>query len=71
MTSPVPSHPSPELLQRFSSGEVNGHEADALEKHIETCAVCCQRLRELPHDPLFGRLQAAVGGGETLPPAAR
>jgi hypothetical protein len=53
-------HPSPELLRRFASGELGGPEAEALEGHLETCAVCCQRLRELPLDPLLSRLQAAV-----------
>jgi len=65
------THPSPELLRRFGSGELRGPEADAIEDHVETCAVCCQRLRELPRDPLLNRLQAVVCAGDTkVPPTS-
>ncbi len=70
MTFPADTHPSLELLQRFSNGAVSGQEGDALEKHIETCTICCQALRDLPRDPLLRRLQAAVGLAETVPPPA-
>jgi hypothetical protein len=50
MTSPGLSHPSCELLQQLSAGLVNGHEANALEKHLVDCPVCCQSLQQFAPD---------------------
>jgi len=66
--SPAEAHPSSELLHRFGSGELRGPEADTIEEHIETCTVCCQRLRELPRDSLQNRLQAVVWAGDIKVP---
>jgi eukaryotic-like serine/threonine-protein kinase len=54
--SAADTHPSSELIRRFGGGELRGGEADAIEQHVETCARCCQILRELPADPLLQRL---------------
>ncbi len=62
------THPSPERLRCFGCGELRGPEADAIEGHLETCSVCCQRLRELPRDPLLKRLQAVIGAEEIESP---
>ena len=58
-------HPSPELLIQFGSGELRGANADAIEGHIETCAVCCETLSNLPADPLLDQLRRAITSART------
>ncbi len=45
-SSAASSHPSLDLLSRFSSGELAGAEAEAIRKHLEACAVCQKALSE-------------------------
>jgi WD40 repeat protein/tRNA A-37 threonylcarbamoyl transferase component Bud32 len=71
MSGPLANaHPDSEQLRRFGSGELSGAEAGAVEAHVAACAECCQRLRELPVDPLVNRLQAIACTGDTSFPAA-
>jgi hypothetical protein len=66
-------HPTPELLQRFGSGELHGPEADAIRQHIESCDVCGQKVRPLDQSQPsrdFGDLTTGNYSPDTSPPSA-
>ena len=38
-------HPSPDMLRQFGNGELHGPTANTIQVHLETCALCGQKLR--------------------------
>src|SRR5438445_13408391 len=56
------SHPSPERLAAFDGGMLSPDERAAVERHVASCAACCERLDALPDDPLAALLRASSAG---------
>jgi hypothetical protein len=65
MNSPPRQHPSAATLEAFGQGRLGSQEAQALEEHLRSCAVCCRQLIQLPDDYLVRGLRQAAA----LPPA--
>lgn len=73
-TTPVfPFHPTPEILEEYSFGRLEGRETDAVEQHLLLCQPCQAALAEideyirlmkgatagpLPQRPAYGRTVA-------------
>ena len=60
-------HPSKEQLTAFLTGRLAAGERAQVERHIATCASCCQALKDLPDETLQDNLRA---GGTPLDPFA-
>jgi hypothetical protein len=47
MSAPFGSHPTDEVMERYSLGRLSQAKAALLEEHILVCGVCQERLREI------------------------
>src|SRR5262249_31561475 len=56
------SHPSDDQLAAFDGGMLSPDERAAIERHVASCTLCCQRLDALPDDPLVGLLRGSAAG---------
>jgi putative intracellular protease/amidase len=52
--SNVQVHPRPEALVAFGQGLLPAAEAEAIERHVAACEVCCAALHRVPDDTLMG-----------------
>jgi hypothetical protein len=59
-------HPHPTLtqLQAFDSGQLAPAEQAPIERHLETCTVCCDALGALPESGLEALLRSCSGPSE-------
>jgi len=62
MPTEVSHHPHPDELKAFFEGRLRGAVLERVERHIEVCRDCCDRLRLIPEDSLVDRLR----GHETI-----
>ncbi len=68
--SSAQTHPSPEMLRRFGSGELSGPEAADIGAHVATCAECRLVLQARPGDPPLHQVQTVSwAGGPGVSPA--
>ena len=58
MPAEASHHPPPDELQAFLQGRLSGAAQDRVERHVEVCNDCCDRLRLIPEDSLMDRLRA-------------
>lgn len=58
MPTEVSDHPRQEVLQAFLEGRLSIAVQEQVERHIEVCCDCCNRLRLIPEDSLIDRLRA-------------
>jgi anti-sigma factor RsiW len=63
-------HPTAQTLSSFGLGELDDRLADAVNKHLEQCAVCRSRVAELSRDTFLCRLRDAWGGPSSHAPIA-
>lgn len=61
------THPTPDELLGFGQGRLTADRQQEIEQHVETCDLCCERLRAVPDDTLVGRLRLS----ETLAQGTR
>src|SRR5262245_61488644 len=54
------AHPTPDQLAAFDLGQLRAAEWQEVERHVAACAECCQKLEELPDDPLVQLVRQAV-----------
>jgi serine/threonine protein kinase len=59
MSNNTLAHPGPEQLSAFGLGRLDPAEADEVERHVQSCTVCCQTLWSLPEDQLVSLLRSA------------
>ncbi|PQO44103.1 serine/threonine-protein kinase [Blastopirellula marina] len=52
-------HPSREQLEAFFHGALPEEERQAIEDHVANCDLCCEVLRQTPHDAFVERIHAA------------
>lgn len=55
--NPASGHPNREQLAAFLQGLLEPDEQSAMTRHVETCAACCEVLREIPDDAFLARLR--------------
>src|SRR5262249_27222461 len=46
------------MLEAFVLGHLSDADSQEIELHLAACAVCCQKLEDVPDDPLVRSLQA-------------
>ncbi|MFO0817975.1 MAG: protein kinase [Pirellulales bacterium] len=54
------SHPTWETLRLFGLGMLPAEEREAVERHVEECAECCESLTSMPNDTVLDRLRAGT-----------
>ncbi len=61
-------HPNRETLEAFVHGLLDAREQEQVEQHVADCEICCQLLRDVPHDHLVEqvRLVDTSSLGETI-----
>ena len=57
-------HPSDPVLQAYGLGKLDDVSAESVDKHMESCRACRQRVAELSSDEFLGRLQNAKVGSD-------
>jgi serine/threonine protein kinase len=67
MLNDKPAHPGTEQLSAFGLGQLDPAEAAEVERHVNSCTVCCQTLWSLPDDRLVALLRQAF---PETPPAS-
>ncbi len=55
------AHPSPEELEAFDQGKLHLAAWADIERHLEHCETCCNRLETLPEDPFVVLLRSSAG----------
>ncbi len=63
------THPTTDLLLAYGQGKLDGAAADAVAKHLDSCAKCCREVAALSGDSFVDRLRAAHGHNSTPAPA--
>jgi serine/threonine-protein kinase len=58
-------HPTPAQLADFGRGAIDGPLAEAIERHLQSCAACVERLESSPDDDPWIALLRAVGPHES------
>jgi serine/threonine protein kinase len=66
----VDLHPDRERLAAFGLGKLTPEEQAEVEGHVEHCEGCCQALRDVPDDTLFGRMRTMAAEHSTQPAEA-
>jgi serine/threonine protein kinase len=67
------AHPGSEKLSAFGLGQLDPSKAAEVERHVQSCSVCCQTLWSLPDDRLVTLLRQAFPKSSdfgTPPPAS-
>jgi WD40 repeat protein/serine/threonine protein kinase len=54
-----PLHPTDEALASYGLGKIRGALADSVDRHLEECVACRQRVAELSSDSFLDRLRQA------------
>lgn len=49
-------HPTTEQLVAYGRGQCDDHQQQEISRHVLECGECCQRLCDVPDDPLLKRL---------------
>ncbi len=61
-------HPSDQTLRSYGLGKLDDGSAEAVNKHLEQCPDCRNRVAELSPDTFLGRLRNAQGGPDSPAP---
>src|SRR5262245_23003699 len=52
-------HPTDQDLRAYGLGKLDDSSAESVNKHLESCSDCRQRVGDLTSDGVFGRIQGA------------
>jgi serine/threonine protein kinase len=63
-------HPTDQTLSSYGLGELDDGSAEAVNKHLEQCSVCRQRVAQMSADSFLGRLRDDWGGPGSHAPIA-
>ncbi|HZW29564.1 MAG TPA: protein kinase, partial [Isosphaeraceae bacterium] len=61
-------HPTDQALRDFSLGKLGDDRADSVNRHLEACSECQQRVAAMSSDSFLSRLRDAQGQSEIPPP---
>jgi len=50
-------HPTPEILRAFGQGKLDASHAARIEQHLLVCALCCDKLKDVPADSFIDLLR--------------
>ena len=68
MNAPSAHHPTDDTLRAYGLGKLGDPDATAIDRHLETCPDCRQRLAGQSGDSFVGRLRGAHGRDATPDP---
>jgi anti-sigma factor ChrR (cupin superfamily) len=59
MDAPAATHPSDQTLQSYGLGKLDDILVEAVDKHLEGCDSCRDRVAQMTSDSFVGRLRDA------------
>jgi len=63
MDAVMSSHPTDQILSSYALGKLDDGSAEAVNRHLERCPDCRNRVAEMPADTFLGRA-GGTGGGQ-------
>jgi serine/threonine protein kinase len=66
MDAPSAVHPTDQTLSSFALGKLADAPAEAVNKHLEECSDCRQRVSEMSSDTFLDRVRDAQGAGKSM-----